>query len=118
MREAAGASAAIMPFTSLSAIAANTIGICFAPVSCRYDASAAAPAGLWAASISNSPSGLRLAGASLRDRPSLRRGTRSHSSRAGHSQSVSPVTIASVETWPTSVDHRSRIDTATAAFSS
>ncbi len=83
-------------------MAAKTIGSVALPVSCRYDASAAAPAGLCAASISSSPFG----------------GTRSHSSRAGHSHSVRPVTIASVGMWPTSVDQRSRIATATAAFSS
>src|SRR4051812_32096680 len=95
--DATGTSGALMLGKSLSAIAAKTIGIGLLPVSRRYDASAAAPAGLWAASISNSP----LA-------------TRSHSSRAGQTQSVSPVTIASVGTWLTAIDHRSRIATAMA----
>ena len=43
--------------TSLSCIAASTMGIGPPPASRRYDASASAPAGLWAASISNSPAG-------------------------------------------------------------
>ena len=51
-------------------MAANTIGSGSLPVSWRYDASAAAPAGLCAASISSSPS---------------RSARRSHSRRAGHS---------------------------------
>ena len=61
-------------------MAAKTIGSCWLPVSCRYDASAAAPAGLCAASISSSP---------CRRVRSRRRaeGTRSHSRRAGHSHS-------------------------------
>ena len=88
---ATGASAAIMFVRSLSAMAAKTIGSFWLPVSCRYDASAAAPAGLCAASISSSlrPACGPVGGTRVK-------GTRSHSSRAGHSHRVRPVTIASV----------------------
>ncbi len=111
--DATGRSGVIIPFKSLSLIAAKTIGSFRLPVSCRYDASAAAPAGLCAASISRSPH--RRSSPALGSRAGM--GTRSHSRRAGHSHSVRPVTIASVGMWPTIVDHRSRIATATAAFS-
>src|SRR5688572_1831333 len=100
--DAAGANALIMAATSLSAIAAKTIGNFGLLVSSRYDARASAPAGLCAASSSTSPPA----------------GILSHSRRAGHWQSERPATIASVEMLVIVIDQRSRIATATAAFSS
>ena len=100
--EATGASAAIMFFRSLSAMAANTIGSGSLPVSCRYDASAAAPAGLCAASISSSP---RRAAAAIRGAPATRMGQAGDDRRrSGRGRRIA--------------DQRSRIATAIAAFSS
>ncbi len=73
---------------SLSRITARTIGRGATPASSTYDASASAPAGLCAASISSSPPV-----------------DRSHSSRAGHRASLSPVRTASLPTGRPSLIH-------------
>ena len=82
-----------MPSASLSRMTAHTMGRRSGNASRRYRASAAAPAGLWAASSRTVP----------------RPGTRTRSRRPGHATFESPRTTASAPTgMPVSASASSR----------